>query len=172
MYYAPDNSSTAGIILANSPIPCKLTDSDDPSEILFEQRMIEAAFTREDSFTLWMELVRPQNEPFVGNYIATAPETSNGEPPATEPRSVLSFFRLVTEASVAQYDGMLRRFQADEIEALYLTEGFLEITEINPNRIHGDLNMAEGSYTGSFNATACDDPEVLQILGFMFEGIF
>jgi hypothetical protein len=172
IYYAPEGANIAGILLANSPIPCKLSDSEDPSERLFEQMMIEAAFTREDSFTLWMELSRPTGDPLVGNYTAIPPETSNGEAPASEERAVSSFFRLVTESSVAQYDGMLRTFQAEEVESLYLTDGSLTLSDMDERLLFGDFNMEGGRYTGGFSATSCDDPEVLQILGFMFDGIF
>ena len=77
IYYAPEQSNIAGILLANSPIPCELSDSEDPSERLFEQMMIEAAFTREDSFTLWMELHRPMGDSLVGSYTAVPPDTSS-----------------------------------------------------------------------------------------------
>jgi hypothetical protein len=134
--------------------------------------MIEAAFTREDSFTLWMEVHRPTGDQLLGSYTATPPETSNGESQTTEERGVSSFFRLVTESSVVKYDGMLRSFQAEEIESLYLTDGSLTLSDIDEHLLYGDFSMEEGRYTGRFSATNCDDPEVLQILGFMFEGIF
>ena len=172
IYYAPEGSDLAGILLANSPIPCTLSDSEDPSDRLFEQMMIEAAFTREDSFTLWMEVHRPTGDQLLGSYSATPPETANGEPVPREDRGVSSFFRLVTESSVIKYDGMLRSFQAEEIESLYLTDGSLTLSDVDESLLYGEFSMEEEQYTGRFSATDCDDPEVLQILGFMFEGIF
>jgi hypothetical protein len=172
IYYAPEGSSMAGILLANSPIPCELSDSEDPSERLFEQMMIEAAFTREDSFTLWMELNRPAGDSLLGSYAAVPPEASNGETLEFEARTVSSFFRMVTESSVIQYDGMLRSFQAEEIEAIYLNDGDLNLNTLENQLLQGNFHMESGSYSGEFSATPCTQPEVLQILGFMFEGFF
>ena len=162
----------AGILLANSPIPCELSDSEDPSERLFEQMMLEAAFTREDSFTLWMELNRPAGDYLLGSYAAVPPEASNGEALEFEARTVSSFFRMVTESSVIQYDGMLRSFRAEEIEEIYLNDEELSLNTLENQSLQGNFQMESGRYSGEFSATPCAQPEVLQILGFMFEGFF
>ena len=137
------SSGEALLLLSNNALPCRLSQTDDPTEILLETQEISHARSRERSLLLWATL---------------DPESAPGH-------QVVSLHGYeVTEAERMWTDGLIANYRPIETVD-YLTAAELQIDSRSNSHWTGSLTALDPMVEAHFRADLCQSEEVFQILG-------